>query len=116
MYLKDNIKALKYCKKAIYINPNNDLNYSLRGLIKMSLGDWEGVVSDFAMAIEIDSTISGYYRDRGDAKEELGDKKGATEDFDIAEEMDRQAEVQSRKQKLKETTTGGEVTIYHQQN
>ena len=58
--------------------------YNSRGVAKASLSDFEGAISDYNQALEINPNSARAYNNRGNAKEKLRDIKGAISDYDQA--------------------------------
>ena len=58
--------------------------YSNRGHAKSELGDKQGAISDYNLAIKINPNHANAYSNRGNAKSALGDKQGAIADYNLA--------------------------------
>jgi tetratricopeptide (TPR) repeat protein/S1-C subfamily serine protease len=58
--------------------------YNNRGVTKSKLGDKQGAVGDYNMAIQTNPQYSEPYSNRGITKYRSGDKQGAIEDYNIA--------------------------------
>jgi len=81
-------KAIKYCEKAIKINPDGAYSYLIRGRAKGALGDIEEGITDFKRAIKLDNKYTDAYIERARFKTNLGDFQGAINDLDKAVELD----------------------------
>jgi tetratricopeptide (TPR) repeat protein len=64
------------------LTPDLVEEYNHRGVAKFELGDKQGAILDYNLAITIDPQDAFAYYNRGIAKFELGDKQGAILDFD----------------------------------
>ena len=58
------------------------------GVEKYDKGDYQGAISDFSMAIEIEPQFAAAYSNRGLSKTELKDYQGSISDYDKALELD----------------------------
>jgi tetratricopeptide (TPR) repeat protein len=66
---------------AIQINPRNDLFYSNRGVVKLTLiNDFKGAISDFDSALKINPKSSVAYYAKAAAKEWLADFERSEQD------------------------------------
>ena len=70
--------------KAIEIEPNNALLYSMRSYPKFVLKDFIGAKSDLNQAIKIDPNKGSFYKLRGNAKSMLNENKSACIDWSKA--------------------------------
>ena len=59
-----------------------------RGYAKSHIGDYEGAITDFDRAIELDPDDGWPYTYRGYSKMNIGDHEGAIIDFNRAVEID----------------------------
>ena len=75
--------------EAIRTNPNDATAYYNRGVVKFSLGDYQGALSDYSEAIRIKPSDVASYLNRGSAKRKLGDKQGAKADYEKAITIDK---------------------------
>jgi tetratricopeptide (TPR) repeat protein len=76
---------------AIQLNPRNDLFYSNRGLVKLTLlNDFKGAISDFDSAIEINPKSPVAYYSKAAAKEWLADFERSEQDFGSAHRLMQQ--------------------------
>ena len=64
-------------------------NFS-QGLEKYEAGNYQGAITDYDKAIEINPQDAGAYSNRGSAKDDLGDYQGAIVDYDKAIEINPQ--------------------------
>jgi Flp pilus assembly protein TadD len=70
---------------AIQLNPRNDLFYSNRGVVKLTLlNDFKGAISDFDIALKINPKSPVAYYSKAAAKEWLVDFERAEQDFGSA--------------------------------
>ena len=100
----DHYGAISDYIKAIELNPNNDemsyINnngeklyfsnhhaYYNIGVYKAKLKDYNGAISDYTKAIELNPNYTKAYYNRGIAKENLGDLNGACADWKKAAEL-----------------------------
>ena len=60
------------------------------GVEKYDKGDYQGAISDFSMAIEIEPQFAAAYSNRGLSKAELKDYQGSISDYNKALELDSQ--------------------------
>lgn len=61
--------------------------YYKKGNTKYSLNDFEGAISDYSKAIELNSKNAKAYCNRDSAKDEVKDSEGAILDFNKAIEL-----------------------------
>ncbi|WP_341531744.1 tetratricopeptide repeat protein (plasmid) [Nostoc sp. UHCC 0302] len=61
--------------------PKNSIAYNNRGLSRKEIRDYQGAISDYTKAIELDSSNARAYLNRGLVRVEMGDKKGAIADY-----------------------------------
>ncbi|MDM3860234.1 MAG: tetratricopeptide repeat protein [Aphanizomenon gracile PMC644.10] len=81
--LKKYKEAAAAINKAIEISPRAAFYYN-RGLVRYDLGDKQGVIDDFNLAIKINPNDVHAYYNRGVVRNELGDKPGAIDDYNLA--------------------------------
>jgi tetratricopeptide (TPR) repeat protein len=67
--------------------PQTAADFSLRGSLKHSIGDYVGAIKDFTKAIELDPENDTYYLCRGHSIDNFGDHVGAIKDFTKAIEI-----------------------------
>jgi tetratricopeptide (TPR) repeat protein len=84
---KDYGKAIIFCTKSLFWNPNSADTYSLRGRAKSKLLDYSGALLDFNKTIEINPN-KYYYLSRTTTKFMLKDYNGAIEDCNKILELD----------------------------
>jgi tetratricopeptide (TPR) repeat protein len=73
---------------AIQLNPRNDLFYSNRGVVKLTLlNDFKGAISDFDSALEINPKSPVAHYSKAAAKEWLVDFERAEQDFGSARRL-----------------------------
>ena len=70
--------------KAIEIQPNNALLYSIRSYPKFLLKDYYGAISDLNKAIKIEPNKGSFYKLRGNTKLMLNEGQGACIDWSKA--------------------------------
>lgn len=80
--------AIEDFNKAIQLDPDYTLAYSIRGFTKAFLGDDRGAIEDFNKAIQFEPDLTDAYTLRGVAKSHLGDNRGAIEDYNKAIQLD----------------------------
>ena len=83
--------ALSDLNKAIELESENyryHRSYQLRGKVKFEKGDYNGAISDYTKAIEINPNYVDAYFNRGISKAELKDYSGAISDYNKAIELD----------------------------
>ena len=88
-------RALKFCDKAIRLNPNYPLACYHRGRTKDALDQQGATVSDYEVAIvgydeanSLKPDFAEAYSNRGEARKVLGQSGDAEVDFDKAKELD----------------------------
>ena len=79
--------AIEDYNKAIELNPNYALAYSIRGAAKGELKDYRGAMQDYNKAIEFNPNDASAYYNRGNAKSYLIDYRGAIQDYNKAIEF-----------------------------
>ena len=80
--------AIRACDLAIAENPRDPQAYKSRGDAYLAKGNLDGVIADYAKAIEIDPSDALAYNNQGYAYEHKGDFERAGADFDKAIEVD----------------------------
>jgi tetratricopeptide (TPR) repeat protein len=55
-----------------------------RGVDKSDLGDKQGAIDDYTLAINLNPNDDKAYNNRGIAKSDLGDDRGAIDDYTLA--------------------------------
>lgn len=55
-------KALKNFDEAILLEPDNDMFYASRSIVKKSLSDTKGALADIEKAISIQDTVKRYHQ------------------------------------------------------
>jgi len=81
---EDHYGAIFDLTKAIEIEPNNPLLYSMRSYPKFVLKDFIGAKSDLNKAIKIEPNKGSFYKLRGNAKYMLNEEKSACIDWSKA--------------------------------
>ena len=81
--LKRYKEAAAAINKAIELSPRAAF-YTNRGIVRSELGDKQGAIDDFTLAIKINPNDALAYNNRGLVRSELGDKPGAIDDFNQA--------------------------------
>ena len=81
---EDYYGAISDYMKAIEIEPNNALLYSMRSYPKFVLKDFIGSISDLNKAIKINPNRGSFYKLRGNAKYMLNEVKSACIDWSKA--------------------------------
>lgn len=74
--------------KALNLDPNDEIAYFKRGIIKLDLEDFRGAIADFCKSIEIKPGYSEAIEYRGLAKYKIKDYLGAVTDNNKAIEFD----------------------------
>jgi len=69
--------------KAIELSPRAAF-YLNRGVVHNELGDKQGAIDDYTLAIKINPNYAKAYYNRGYVRKDLGDKQGAIDDFNLA--------------------------------
>ncbi len=72
--------------------PETTSQYRESGNIKYNSEDYQGAISDYTKAIEINPGFSDAYCNRGSAKNELKDYSGAISDYTKAIELKKHCE------------------------
>jgi len=72
--------AMEDMDMAVALQPTPE-NYYKRGLLKASLRRYSKAITDFTIAIELDSSITDVYRSRASALEAIGDSTAAQADL-----------------------------------
>ena len=85
---KDSTKAIALYTQAIENNPDLFFAYNNRANLKGDLGDKEGAMKDYDIAIGIAPDEVIVFYNRGNLKKEIGDFIGAMRDYDKAIELD----------------------------
>ena len=78
-------------KPSVYINNTKvqtAKEYFYRGISKNDLKDYNGAISDYTKAIELNPNYASAYNNRGNSKDDLKDYYGAISDFNKAIELD----------------------------
>ena len=84
--LEDHEKALKFYSKIELSNLHSNFWNNL-GWIKENLKDFDGAITGYDKAIEIDPNYSLGYANRANVRFELGDKEGACRDYKKSSQM-----------------------------
>ncbi|MFM6009549.1 MAG: trypsin-like peptidase domain-containing protein [Dolichospermum sp.] len=84
--LKKYKEAAAAINKAIELSPRAAF-YNNRGIVRKELGDKQGAIDDFNLAIKINPNYAQAYYNRGIAKAQSGDKQGAREDLQQAAQL-----------------------------
>jgi tetratricopeptide (TPR) repeat protein/S1-C subfamily serine protease len=69
--------------KAIELSPRAAF-YNNRGIVRKELGDKQGAIDDYNLAIKFNPNLALAYNNRGIVRNELGDKQGAIDDYNQA--------------------------------
>ncbi|MDA7435790.1 tetratricopeptide repeat-containing serine protease family protein [Synechococcus sp. AH-601-C19] len=85
-------KVIRLSSQALSIQPSAR-GYSYRGIAKIGLKDYQGAISDYNKAIEINPNYSDAYTNRGIARSRLADYLGAIDDSSQAIKIDPQHSV-----------------------
>ena len=80
--------ALRWCNKAVEIDPECALAYSNRARVRMEIGEIEKGMGDCDKAIEIDPGLAIAYVNKGVAFAAVGDYERAIENYTKAIELD----------------------------
>ncbi|MDM3844989.1 MAG: tetratricopeptide repeat protein [Aphanizomenon gracile PMC638.10] len=81
--LKKYREAEAAINKAIELSPRAAF-YLNRGVVRDELGNKQGAIDDYNLAIKINPNYEPAYNNRGNARNELGDKQGAIDDYNQA--------------------------------
>jgi tetratricopeptide (TPR) repeat protein len=81
--LKRYKEAAAAINKAIELSPRAAF-YNNRGVVRNELGDKQGAIDDYNLAIKINPNDALAYYNRGNVRDELGDKPGAIDDYNLA--------------------------------
>jgi tetratricopeptide (TPR) repeat protein/S1-C subfamily serine protease len=81
--LKKYREAEAAINKAIELSPRAAF-YNNRGIVRDELGDKQGAIDDYNLAIKINPNFANAYYNRGIVRDELGDKQGAIDDYNLA--------------------------------
>jgi tetratricopeptide (TPR) repeat protein len=73
--------ALNDFNRAVELNSKDALAYSLRGYLRIKLGDKKGGLEDLDQALRLNPKDYRIYGNRGTARSRLGDKQGAIADY-----------------------------------
>ena len=65
------------------LEPNNAGAYNNRGISKSNLKDYNGAISDFNKAIELDPDYASAYNNRGSTKDDLKDAGKTKDQYNI---------------------------------
>lgn len=78
--------AIENYTQAIDLQPDLYLiaYYRNRGLARTQIKDYQGAITDFSHALQINPRMGEIYQQRGDARSQLGDRQGAMEDYQKA--------------------------------
>jgi tetratricopeptide (TPR) repeat protein len=79
----DTDEAIKCFSEAISLNPSYEAYFN-RGIIRREIGDLEGAIEDYDIAIRIKPTQSEIYNNRGNVRRDRGDLQGAMSDYNEA--------------------------------
>jgi tetratricopeptide (TPR) repeat protein/S1-C subfamily serine protease len=78
--LKRYKEAAAAINKAIELSPRAAF-YNNRGNVRNDLGDKQGAIDDYNLAIKINPNYANAYYNRGNVRNDLGDKPGAIDDY-----------------------------------
>ncbi|MFO0098199.1 MAG: tetratricopeptide repeat protein [Aphanizomenon sp.] len=81
--LKRYKEAAAAINKAIELSPRAAF-YNNRGIVRDDLGDKQGAIDDYTLAIKINPNVAQAYYNRGVVRDDLGDKPGAIDDYNQA--------------------------------
>lgn len=73
--------------KCIEFEPNNSYRYSCRAFLKSKMGDVEGAIADYEMAVKLDPEDAIAYNNLGLAQESKGHYKKAQKSFDQSNKL-----------------------------
>jgi tetratricopeptide (TPR) repeat protein len=74
--------------KSLLAQPQNAIEYVMRGTAQAQLQDSTGAIADYTTAIELHPRLVLAYNNRGNLRQHLGDWDGAIADFSIVLEID----------------------------
>ena len=73
--------------RCIELEPNNSYRYSCRGFLKARMGDTDGAITDYEMAVKLDPEDAIAYNNLGLAQESKGFQKKAEKSFSRSNEL-----------------------------
>jgi tetratricopeptide (TPR) repeat protein len=79
--------------KNLLANPSTAIEYVMRGTAKAQLGDPQGAIADYNLAIGINPRLLLAYNNRGNLRQHLGDIDGAIADFSRVLNIDSQSAI-----------------------
>ncbi len=79
--------------KNLLANPTTAIEYVMRGTAKAQLGDPQGAISDYNLAIGSDPRLLVAYNNRGNLRQHLGDIDGAIADFSQVLKIDSRSAI-----------------------
>ncbi len=82
--IEDNLHTIDLTTLALKIKPDLSKAYSIRGMAKCNLGDFDGSIEDYDKAIELKPMNADFYNNRGVARSYKGDIEGAISDYNMA--------------------------------
>jgi tetratricopeptide (TPR) repeat protein len=74
--------------KSLLAQPQNAIEYVMRGTAQAQLQDSAGAISDYTIALELNPRLVLAYNNRGNLRQHLGDWDGAIADFSMVLEID----------------------------
>jgi tetratricopeptide (TPR) repeat protein len=92
--------------KNLLAQPATAIEYVMRGTAKAQLGDPQGALADYDLAIGIDSRLLLAYNNRGNLRQHLGDIAGAIADFSQVLKIDSQSAIAYNNRAIIYTQTG----------
>jgi tetratricopeptide (TPR) repeat protein len=92
--------------KNLLTQPATAIEYVMRGTAKAQLGDPQGAIVDYDLAVGIDPRLLLVYNNRGNLRQHLGDAAGAIADFSQVLKIDPQSAIAYNNRAIIYTQTG----------